>query len=827
MRFFGRLLANILAVVVGSTVVAWYAYQVAFPLADAERDVLRTAALSGLALQGILVVLGLVAATGRLRRAADALDGAGMDEAAATAAALVGHRLPVRTSSLVGLTSLAAGGGVVLAMGRRGLAEDLALASAAIAVAAAILAAMLAYSLAAAAAARVIERLGTRLDVAVRGTVRAKILVVGFGLNTIGVLLFASTGYVRYRADIDREYVAAAVRAQQSTLAASPGKAGPELAEHVYLATSSASALIGSGGGIVARFGAGDVPFHRAHGAPLGTVRVDDGWLVTARAPGGGLVASYLPEEPLRGRRRELWGALASMALVVYVATAILAWVAARAITVPFRTLGRAADRIAAGDLTARPPSVSRDEIGQLAADFRRMTQGLQALVVDVQGASEGVSVGAREAGAIGERVRAGAADEHGAVVAVQTAVEAMSGSVLLVSRGVGGLSEYVSVTNRAMGEMVLAFEQLSDKGSELEKGIETAISDVDRLAEAGTDAEARLGALEALAGHAAETLATGKASMSSLERAAGESEATAALVAEMAERAGAVVEETVHGIESLRAAVADAHRRVAALGRRSDDIDQVVDFISEVAGRTNLLSLNASIIAAQAGEHGKPFGVVADQIRELAVQIARSTKSIGDIIHSVREDVEGTAALIDRGDALAVEGVQLARNSLEALSRIQRSTLHARDTAMAIRMAVDAHAQSSAEMSRLVESVTEGERAVTAAVQLVGRSVAAVNSVSRSVGAMADQVARALEEQSGLGKHQIDSLGRLERMIAEISRAVQNHDAAARRVRDALQNLSDTAGAHEGVVDGLSGVSERLGARARALAERVNRFKV
>jgi len=87
--------------------------------------------------------------------------------------------------------------------------------------------------------------------------------------------------------------------------------------------------------------------------------------------------------------------------------------------------------------------------------------------------------------------------------------------------------------------------------------------------------------------------------------------------------------------------------------------------------------------------------------------------------------------------------------------------------------------------------------------------------------------VARALEEQSGLGKHQIDSLGRLERMIAEISRAVQNHDAAARRVREALQNLSDTAGAHEGVVDGLSGVSERLGARARALAERVNRFKV
>jgi len=349
----------------------------------------------------------------------------------------------------------------------------------------------------------------------------------------------------------------------------------------------------------------------------------------------------------------------------------------------------------------------------------------------------------------------------------------------------------------------------------------------VDTLGDSGRDAQLRLGHLEELAGHAGNALSAVKASMSTLERAATESEATAELVAEMAERAGGVVEETVHGIDSVRAAVADAHRRVAALGRRSDDIDQVVDFISEVAGRTNLLSLNASIIAAQAGEHGKPFGVVADQIRELAAQIARSTKSIAEIIRAVREDVEGTAALIDRGDALAGEGVQLARNSLEALARIQRSTGHGRDTALAIRMAVDAHAQSSGEVARLVESITEGSRSVGAAVQLVGRSVTAVNSVSRGVDAMADQVARALQDQAGLGRRQIEGVDRLERMIGDISRAVEAHDAATRRVREAIQHLSQTAGQHETAVEGLASVADRLGAGARALAERVDRFKL
>jgi methyl-accepting chemotaxis protein len=251
------------------------------------------------------------------------------------------------------------------------------------------------------------------------------------------------------------------------------------------------------------------------------------------------------------------------------------------------------------------------------------------------------------------------------------------------------------------------------------------------------------------------------------------------------------------------------------------------VDFISEVAGRTNLLSLNASIIAAQAGEHGKAFAVVADEIRDLAAQIARSTKSIGDIIHAVREDVEATASLIDRGDALAAEGVQLARNSLEALSRIQRSTAHGRETAAAIRRAVEVHGVSARDIAQLVASVADGSRSVAQAVELVGRSVGGVNAVARTAKTMADQLARALDEQSGVGKRQHESLARLERLIGDLTRAIETHEAATRRVRDTLQNLARTAGTHDDAVAGLTGVSDQLGARARALAERVNRFKV
>jgi methyl-accepting chemotaxis protein len=822
LRFLATLLRNVLAAVVAGALLSGYVLVDVFAPAPEARDALAAALSIALAAQLALGALVVVRAARPLRRAAAA--GWEVPAAEATRAAAAGHRLPAVAAAAVGLAAAAAFA-AILATGAAGEA-DLRAAAAAVGLAAALLSAMLAYSLAAAAIAKATEALAAR-EVASRGTVRGKILVLALGLATVAVLLFAATGYVRYRRDVDREYVEATVRAQQGAVAAAAGRGDPELAERVWLVTASPSALLGRGGAIVARFGAAEIPFERASAAPLGAVQLEGGWLVTSRAPGGGVVASWLSEAPLWARRRAFWGELARAALVVYAATALLGWLAARAITLPLRSLGRAADRIASGDLTASPASVSRDEMGRLAGDFRRMTLGLKALVSDVQSASEGVSLGARETEAIGDRVRSGALEQHGGVVAVQGAVEAMDGSVKLVARGVGGLSEYVSATTRAMAEMAAAFEDVQRKGGELQRAMDGAARDVDQLATSGREAEGRLAELEALAGHAGGTLDAVKASVTGLERAAGESETTAAAVAEMAERAGGVVEETVHGIETLRAAVSDAHRRIADLGRRSDDIHHVVDFISEVAGRTNLLSLNASIIAAQAGEHGKAFAVVADQIRDLAAQIARSTKSIGDIIHAVREDVEGTAALIDRGDALAVEGVQLARNSLEALGRIQRSTASGRDTAAAIRGAVEAHAHSSREVARLVESVAQGSRASASAVQLVGRSVAGVNSVARGVNAMAEQVARALEEQSGLGRRQIDSLGRLERMIGDIARAVESHGAAARRVREALQALAQVAGEHEGAVEGLSGVSERLAARARALAESVGRFKV
>jgi methyl-accepting chemotaxis protein len=743
--------------------------------------------------------------------------------------------LPARTSWLLLVTGGVGTSLTVLsAFVGRLLPGDEAVACLALGLGIALLAAMVGFGVLAGGLPALVAILEVPTDDRPPGSMRNKIVVLGLGMSAIAVLLVASVGYLQHRAAVIAEVQRTAVRLADSGASQLAGRPAAELAQMVSRDTGAPVQVVAGDGTVLARSTPepGEArralfPADLAPGKPAaGVSAIPRGWVVTREARAGFLQV-YLDRAEVLDRMWPFTRAILLAALIAFIGTGLLAWLAASAITLPFRDLGSAADRIAAGDLTASPPSVSADEVGRLAAQFRRMAQGLTGLVREVQTATENVSSGALEAGAIGDRVRRGALEQHAGVRSVQSAVDAMEGSVAQVARGLGGLSDYVSGTSRAVGEMAEAFEEVQRKAVELERAMAAALSEVEGLGTAGRDAEARLTALENLAARSGGTLAEVKASVTGLERAAGESEGTAAAVAEAADRAGVVMEGTVHGIETLRGAVADAHSRIAALGRRSDDIDQVVDFISEVAGRTNLLSLNASIIASQAGEHGKAFAVVADQIRDLAAQIARSTKSIGDIIHAVREDVEGTAALIDRGDALAVEGVQLAKNSVEALTEIRRSTARGRETAAGIRTAVQTHAQSTREVANLVEMVAEGSRAVASAVQLVGRSVGGVHSVSRGVTGMADRVARTLEEQAGLGRRQLENLTRLETMIQEITRAVENHNVATQKVKKALEALSQTAGHHESAVHGLAGVADQINSSAVALSERVNRFKV
>jgi len=791
-----------------------------FPLpAEAQRSALRALVVLG-AGAVLVAVLAVYALCGPVRAAL--AQGARADERERGRAARAALLLPRRVVAvLLALAALA-----ILAMAflgaHAGIPGDLLWAGAGVGAATGLLAVLLGYCAVTISVAPILVELGP-VEAQVKETVAGKLLFFGCGLVAIPVLFLVSAGYARYRADMDRQFVEAALEAQERG-AELGARGGPSaLARAVEAATGAPTAVLSKEGTLLAQSSPAEVDL----GAPS-SARVEPspgGWRLASPA-GPYTLSSYLSEAPLRERREDFWAHTGSSALIGVLAAALLVFLVARSLALPVGLLAGAVGRMASGDLTVRPPSATGDELGRLAADFRAMAQRLAALVADVKAAHEGVEEGALAVGEIGTRVKGGAREEHERAVAVQAAVEAMQGSVAMVARGIDGLGDYVHATSSTVSEMTAALQEVRRQAAELERRMDAAGDDVERLSDTGRRVQARISDLDALTERARGTLSGVSASQSGLETSVISGQLAAAQAAEMSERAGVVVQEALNGIEKVRSAVADAKKRVTALGRRSDDIDQILDFVGEVAGRTNLLSLNASIIATQAGEHGKAFAVVADQIRELAAQISSSTKSIGAIIRAVRDDVSGTARLIDRGDELAIEGVAHAQKSLEALHQIRSATAQGHETAAGILAAVQEHARSTRDVADVVAAVAENLHAFSEAVGLIGKSVAAVGSVSGGVGELADQVSRALEEQSGVGQRQLGSLERIDEMLTEVRRAVENHDAATRRVQEAIEHLNRTAERHEASVVELSGVAERLGGRSRALAECVGRFK-
>ncbi|MGP0595106.1 methyl-accepting chemotaxis protein [Nitrospira sp. T9] len=128
---------------------------------------------------------------------------------------------------------------------------------------------------------------------------------------------------------------------------------------------------------------------------------------------------------------------------------------------------------------------------------------------------------------------------------------------------------------------------------------------------------------------------------------------------------------QTVMGMQQISQAVVQAANIITTLGRSSDQIGEIVCVIEDIADQTNLLALNAAIEAARAGEQGRGFAVVADEVRKLAERTTKATKEIGDMIRQIQKDTRSAVSSMDQGTSQVGHGVALANKTGEALANI------------------------------------------------------------------------------------------------------------------------------------------------------------
>ncbi len=195
------------------------------------------------------------------------------------------------------------------------------------------------------------------------------------------------------------------------------------------------------------------------------------------------------------------------------------------------------------------------------------------------------------------------------------------------------------------------------------------------------------------------------------------------ASVAEVAQKAGAassaagasrqdslggsdVVEQTVTEIKAIADQVSQSAAAVSTLGKKSEEIGQIIKVINDIADQTNLLALNAAIEAARAGEHGRGFAVVADEVRKLAERTTKATEEVSTSIREIQEQTVNAVERIQAGSARMDHGVELANSAGQALGRISQSSEGLAGMISSIAAAADQQSAASGDIAKSIEQM-------------------------------------------------------------------------------------------------------------------------
>ena len=177
------------------------------------------------------------------------------------------------------------------------------------------------------------------------------------------------------------------------------------------------------------------------------------------------------------------------------------------------------------------------------------------------------------------------------------------------------------------------------------------------------------------------------------------------------------VVNKAVLGIQQVAITVSESAQLMVALGKRSDEIGQIVNVIKDIAEQTNLLALNAAIEAARAGEQGRGFAVVADEVRKLAERTATATSEISKMISAIQSETGNAVTTMEKGSSQVSDGVALANQAGQSLQNINSSVKRVVAMIEQISEATRSQSEATNEITKRVEHIAEMARENTSSV--------------------------------------------------------------------------------------------------------------
>jgi methyl-accepting chemotaxis protein len=581
-------------------------------------------------------------------------------------------------------------------------------------------------------------------------------------------------------------------------------------------------------------------------------------------------------------QRRRLVQALL-LALVLVALGSAAGYVLAGRWLRPLQSMAQASEQVARGDLMVSVDAQGEDEVGTLGRSLNEMAANLRKVVDNIQEASVQVASSAGQISANARLIMQGASGQAQAAEETSTSMEEMAASIQTVAGSAQSLASYVEETSSSITEMGASIEEVARSGGTLAQTVTEASATIEQMT-VSIDQMAR--DLESLAGTVNETTATveemasfiasvaqnaeslGEAAsrasatvsgmagaVTDVAKIASEADRISARASEDARTGGEAVARTVDGMRAISENMENTARVINGLGKRSQEIGRILEVIEEIADQTNLLALNAAIEAARAGEAGRGFAVVADEVRKLAERSVEAAKEIGEVVRQVQQETTDAVNVARSGASEAKQGITLADKAGAALRNIIESVSRSSELMGQIADATGKQSQASSEVldtvsrmnaatsqvTQAVREQAEGSKQIRAAMENIKKVMAQAAYSTReqaaggrqvrlaveNINKIASQVGVATREQAEGSRQIINAVERMNDMTQQVSHATAEQKKGGELVVKAMENISTIARDNLATVQEMSKATSNLAQQAENLARLVSVFKV
>jgi methyl-accepting chemotaxis protein len=457
------------------------------------------------------------------------------------------------------------------------------------------------------------------------------------------------------------------------------------------------------------------------------------------------------------------------------------------------RETAEAAKHLAKGDLTqSLHPRSDKDTMGlafqEMQKSLRQVIHNLSSDSEELDQASFDLAQSAQDTGKASDQIATtiqqvakGTSDQSGSINHTTLSVDQLSRAIEGVAQGAQEQAKSISQTAVVMSQLSKAVETIRNGTEQQNKQMEVASGSEKTLTKTLQEVESATISMRDVSQQAADSAVQGKN----------------------------IVNEVVREMEKLRQVTNDLGQTVRDLGQRSGQIGAIIEAIEDIAAQTNLLALNAAIEAARAGEHGRGFAVVADEVRKLAERSATAAREISQMIRAIQSGAGETVEAMQRAGNEVQQAVELTGKAGQSFSEIAKGTeasvtqgksimqasqsmqTAARQLASAIHDAAQVSKQNLETVSSIMalnntmvtnlDSVSAVVEENTAATEEMSASASDVSNMMISIASVSEENSAAVEQVSASA----------EEMSAEVNQVAENA-AQLRKMAEQLKSIVD-----------------------------------